>query len=152
MVFNSMVAAFLMLLAGSCFAQSNQQDVVQDQVMGQTHFIPVRLIEDRATHRHWMLFKDSAHPAAPDKFITLAENVTSSLFEKQGDPMIHTGDQVFVVQHTAVADLRIAGRALGMAALGERLSVRLKGGVILTAIATGPGQATLLAGTGEVRW
>jgi flagella basal body P-ring formation protein FlgA len=59
-------------------------------------------------------------------------------------PVIHAGDRVIVEENSPVVEARLEAVALGPAALGSALEVRLKiGGLVVRAIARGPGRAAL---------
>jgi hypothetical protein len=66
-------------------------------------------------------------------------------------PVIHAGDTVILTEHTSVADAELEATALSAAGVGEALTVRLKIGGRLGAIATAPGRASILAGAWEMR-
>jgi len=60
--------------------------------------------------------------------------------------VIHTGDEVTVEEHSAVIDARLQAVALGSAAAGSELRVRLRiGGKVVDALALKPGRAVFAA-------
>lgn len=138
----------------------------QPQAPCETPNRAIRWIDDPATHLRWILLKDPRHPAAPAVLAPMQSNsgcvlrsgenrvaVESNCFSQPAIPLIHGGETLIVEQHSAAADAQLEGTALGPAAIGEALRVRLKkSGKILSVIADGPGHATMPAGGSQVRW
>jgi hypothetical protein len=59
-------------------------------------------------------------------------------------PILHSGDRLIVDEHTAVVDAQLEAVAMGPAAAGGSLNVRLAiGGRVVRAVATAPGRAVL---------
>ncbi len=112
----------------------------------------VRSVADPHSGRRWLLLRDADHPGGPGRFV-LAEDRPAgsegrplSSVEKAERlemlPVIRAGDRLVVEEHTAVADARLEAVAMGPAAMGATLSVRLAiGGRMVRAVALGPGRA-----------
>lgn len=166
MNFKSMAAAFAIILANSCLAQTDEQSARQIQTLRAVPCRAIRLIEDPSTHVRWMLFEELNRPAAPALLMPTADTLSCrasaavrgirsaqvrSVFHPS--PIVHAGDQLTAVQHTAIADVHLQAVALGSAAAGQTLRVRLKSnGRILSVVVDAPGNATIVAAQGEVRW
>ena len=117
----------------------------------------IRVIEDFETRQRWLLLQDMEHPAAPARLLAAASELSCAGLHIKGSgsqpqvniqnvllPVIHAGDSLVLSEHTRVSDAELEAVALRPAAIGESLSVRLKfGGATLSAIATGPGRATV---------
>jgi flagella basal body P-ring formation protein FlgA len=64
-------------------------------------------------------------------------------------PVIRSGDRLIVEEHTARVDAVLEARAMNPAAVGGALDVRLTiGGVVVRAVALGPGRAAFQTGSG----
>ncbi len=126
----------------------------------QSRYRAIRVFDDPSTHRRWMLLQDMTHPAAPAMLASAWGSDGAARSDETYDlrvttcvpsaaiPVIHAGDAVLIIEHSSVADAELEAIALGRAAVGEPLKVRLKsGGHILSVIADGPGHATLYAGS-----
>lgn len=122
----------------------------------------IRSFEDAGTHQSWTVVQDKKRPAAPARLVGVAilpaagrasaEESRDALLQTASRPIIHAGDSLVVDEHTAIADARLEATALGAAARGERLRVRLKiGDRIVPAIAIEPGRAEILSPTREAR-
>jgi hypothetical protein len=112
----------------------------------------VREIEDPHTGIHWLLVRDPKNPAGPGKLVKSTDEGYAQAISRDGSsPMaelrrsvIRAGDHLIVEEHSRVVDAQLEGTALGSAAAGDTLRVRLKiGGKVVRAIAAGPGRATL---------
>lgn len=122
----------------------------------------IRSFEDAGTHQSWTVVQDKKQPAAPARLVGAAILPTAgrASAEESGEEslqmasrlIIHSGDSLIVDEHTAIVDARLQATALGAAAQGERLRVRLKiGDRIVPAIAIEPGRAEILSPTREAR-
>lgn len=115
----------------------------------------VREIDDPGSGVRWLLVEDPEHPCGPGRMIALAPGEemhgvsTHGANSARTAAVIHAGDRVQVVEHTAVMDASMEAVALASAAPGGPLRVRLRvGGRVLSARALGPGLA-VLAPVGE---
>jgi hypothetical protein len=114
----------------------------------------LRLIDDRANCGRWLLARAPEHPGGPGRLVLVArqgaqvsvDGVKPRLQTPSPEslvPVIRAGDPLIVEVHTAAADVRLEGVALGPARLGAALQVRLKfSGQLVRATASGPGRAT----------
>jgi len=108
----------------------------------------IRQIEDPNSGLRWLLFADPAHPGGPGRLIAqgtaaIKQGAARSTAEAPA-PVIRPGDPVQVEEHSAVVDTTLQAVALGAAAPGGKLRLRLRiGGRVLTARALGPGRAAL---------
>jgi len=152
----------LVVLANHCHAQRDEQSARQNQPAPEA--LSARLIEDPTTHARWILFKDPSHPAFPGRLIPVCVTPNSEAATGRHSPLpvsailhptsiIHAGDALIVEQHTPMAEVSLVATALGPAAVGETLRVRLKNsGRIFSVRAESSGHATLVAGQTGVRW
>lgn len=115
-----------------------------------------REIDDPFTGARWFLLKDSNHPGGPGRLVLASESggvsgISPSRRIEAGPrlkaaapiPVIHTGDRLIVEEHNAVLDERLEAVALGPAAMGSSLGVRLQiGSKVFSAVALGPGRVT----------
>lgn len=154
----SMLVAFLMFANG---CQAQQEGLKRTN--RPTRVTRCRFFEDPSTHVRWMLFEDTDHPALPARLMPVAEGgscspsvaVTGSPSapELHRRPIIHALDALTIAQHTPFADVHLEAIALGPAAAGQTLRVRLKSsGLILPVRVDGPGRATMITDKSEVRW
>jgi hypothetical protein len=123
----------------------------------------VREIRDPDSGACWLLMRDGAHPGGPGRLV-LAEKppivepenqeAKNQPRSRQGAessyasrvPVIHAGERLMVEEHTPVVEAHLEAVALGPAAIGGELNVRLRmGGKVLRAVALGPGRAELQA-------
>jgi hypothetical protein len=113
--------------------------------------------EDPSTGDRWLLVPNPIHPEGPTRWV----RVQSLASDKQGHPtgagrgngltrnaahpmVIHSGDKVIVEEHSAVVDARLEAVALGAAARGGELRVRLEvGGQVVPVVALEPGRVLL---------
>ena len=108
-------------------------------------------INDPNTGERWLLLRDSSHRGGPGRLVLSAhfENgeggKAGNHFLSEADiPVIHAGDPLIVEEHTAVVDARLEAVALGTAAKGGVITVRLKiGGRMVRVVALGRGRAEL---------
>ena len=104
----------------------------------------VREIDDPNTGAHWLLVAD--HPGGPGRLV-LSGTITSiarTENEPLPKPVVRAGDRLLLEEHSDLVDARLEATALSPAVDGGPLRVRLHvGGRIVSAIATGPGRATL---------
>jgi len=112
----------------------------------------VREIDDPFTGERWVMSRDDIHPGGPGRWMRVSARVAMRAAprgygsEELRTParvlVIHSGDQLILEEHTAVADARLAAVALGSAASGAEFRVRLQiGGTVVDAVALGPGRA-----------
>jgi len=117
----------------------------------------VREIDDPHTGDRWLLVRDPNHPGAPGRMVLVAGAVRPAGRKAPGAgsaiaawltrrippiPVIRAGDRLVVEQSTPVIEARLEAVALGPAAVGAPLNVRLAiGGNVVPAIALGPGRA-----------
>ena len=165
----------LALLGTACRGQQTKQSNLnelpdggggaQAQPGDVSRYRTIRIFEDPSTHLRWTLLQNLSRPAVPARLIRASNNpncaATSAVecglpgavsFQPAADPVIHVGDALIIAEHTQVLDAQLEATALGQAAAGEPLRVRLKSsGHILFVVADGPGRATMHAGTREVR-
>jgi len=125
----------------------------------------IRIIEDFATHRRWLLERDSTKPSAPARLVPLPAGRSCAFLEThrnsallQGSfqspaiPVIRAGDTLLATARSSVSDTEVEAIALTAASVGEGMRVRLKvGGGSLRAIAIAPGRAMLIAQAWESR-
>ena len=121
------------------------------------HYRALREIEDPGTHQRWLLIQDQERAAGPAffvrelrpswcaSFVAATTNSPSHFAARLRQlPVIHAGDAVLLSAHTKISDAEFEAIALGPAAAGDPLRVRLKfGGFTARAIATAPGRVTL---------
>ncbi|HWG19011.1 MAG TPA: hypothetical protein VG225_00690 [Terracidiphilus sp.] len=113
----------------------------------------VREIYDPSSGARWMLVQDAEHPGGPGRLI-LARPGMRLPGQGQRGPMrasmpvvIHAGDAMLVEEHTPVVDAVLEAVALGPAAVGSPVRVRLRvGGRVVRAIASAAGRGTLAPG------
>lgn len=143
-----------------CLGQAGQRSDVPGDAIAKPQYRAMRLIEDPSTHLRWMLMKDAAHPEWPARLEPFANTFgapgstggTVSLPSRKV-AMIHAGDALTITRHSEVSDVRLEAIALGPAAIGELVRVRLKtSGRVLSVVADGAGRATMLTDGNEVRW
>ena len=120
----------------------------------------VRIIEDFAIHRRWVLTRNSFRPAAPAGLSLLPAGTTCGFigvenqsdlkqkkFQRRRNPIIRAGDKLILLEQNPILDARFEAVALDSADADEMLMVRLKiGGGTVRALATAPGEASLLSG------
>jgi hypothetical protein len=108
----------------------------------------LREIDDPRNGDRWLLVRDDSHPGGPG-LLMLVSGVRPQTRQSGPEPIpqppiIRTGDHVIVEENTAVAEARLEAVAMGPAATGSPLNLRLViGGSVVRAIAVGPGRATL---------
>jgi hypothetical protein len=119
----------------------------------------VREIDDVGLRAHWMLFRDDSRPGGPGRLVlkSSCDNLREATVCELGlnrriasktflEPVIRAGDQLVVQEHTSRVDMKLKGVAIGPAAVGDVLSVRLSVvGRTVQAIALKAGLATLLS-------
>jgi hypothetical protein len=115
-----------------------------------------REIVDPSSGARWLLVRSSDRAGGPGHLVLVsAQETAARVAGLSGIPAgdsyitaIRAGDRVVVEEHTGFADARLEAVALGPARTGARLRVRLNlGGRVVSAIASGPGHATLTAET-----
>jgi hypothetical protein len=118
----------------------------------------VRTIDDPHTGAHWLLMRDAGHPGGPGRLV-IVEGTRNRTAQNQAEiepshtefrPVLRAGDRLIVEENTLRVEARFEAVALGPAAPGSVLAVRLKlGGRVVRAVALGPGRALLQPGTEE---
>lgn len=113
----------------------------------------VREIHDPNTGRKWLLFRDPSHPGPgrlleADIHSMVTGGAVNSAIAAEGSrpnlPIIHTGDRVILEEDTPRVEARLEAFALGPAAEGGRLEVRLRiGGQVVNAMALAAGRVEL---------
>jgi hypothetical protein len=117
----------------------------------------LREIDDLHTGDRWLLMRDSIHPGGPGRLVLVADGGSRSGPGEAGSarpeaspaadrrlpaPVIRAGDRLVLEEKTAVIEARLEAVALGPAANGAPLTVRLEiGGMVVQAVALGPGRA-----------
>jgi hypothetical protein len=124
----------------------------------------VREIDDPHNGDHWLLLRDSSRPGAPGRMVLASAGAGSDRQTESKDfsqaasrqanrelsiPVIHSGDRLIVEEDTRRVQMRLEAVALGQAASGASLNVRLAfRGNVVRAIALGPGRAAFAQGAG----
>ena len=131
---------------------SAQMSSVQEPAPGEV----VREIDDLHTGSRWLLMRDASHPGGPGRLV-LVEGTGNGIAQDQTEvkpthaehhPVLRAGDRLIVEENTQRVEARFEAVALGPAAPGSVLAVRLKiGGKVVRAVALAPGRAMLQAGT-----
>lgn len=106
----------------------------------------VREIDDPASGARWLLWRDAAQPGRPGRLTLVSGTQTAGGAAEHATrpdaPVVRVGDRVLIEEHSPRVDVVLEGIALTPARAGERLRVRLTaGGLILRAVALGPGSA-----------
>lgn len=109
----------------------------------------LREMVDPSTGDRWLLLRDTGSPAGPGRLVLAPQS--GSLAGKsvgagdRGRPVrlvIRSGDRVIVEAHSRIADARFEAVALGPAAAGEHVFVRLEiGGSEVEVVARAAGRA-----------
>lgn len=121
-----------------------QRDI---EVRGNAAGAPIREIDDPSSGARWMLYR--ADGGGPGRLVlvtvpTSEHGRAESARPIVPRPVIHAGDRIVLVEHTPVVDASLEATALGPAAAGSEMRVRLAiGGRIVPAIALGPGRAEI---------
>ena len=114
----------------------------------------VREIDDPVNGRRWLLFRDANHPGGPG-LLVLAGGASGGDRNRAGSgdfsvenrlrmPVIHPGDRVVAEEDSRFVEARLEAFALGPAAAGEPVRVRLRlGGQVLSARAIAPGRVRI---------
>jgi hypothetical protein len=143
-------------LASASGMESGRQGVAPgEQVSGEI----VREIDDPHTGDRWLLLRDAEVPGGPGRLVRIAAlhnesgGTTGPSASPPQDtallPVIHSGDRLTVVEHTARVDATLEARALAPAAVGGSLEVRLAiGGRVARVVALGAGRAVFQPETG----
>jgi hypothetical protein len=135
------------LAAAAAFAQG--QAAIPAQV--------VRVIADPHSGERWLLLRDAGHPAGPGRLVKAVDRgkvqegapiaATPGTNDGLFRLVIRAGDRLVVEENTAVAEARLEAVALGPAAAGAALEVRLRmGGKVVRAVALAPGRAAFASG------
>ena len=116
----------LMLLAQASGAE------VRHRVVGE--------LRDATTGARWILLRDAAHPAGPGQLVP-ADSIAAA---RLPPVVIHAGERVVVEEHTGKRDIRMEGTAMGSAAAGDSIKIRLRiGGRVMTGVAVESGRVRL---------
>jgi hypothetical protein len=109
-----------------------------------TNVVPVRVvreIRDPHTGLTWLLRMDTKNRGGPGRMLPAEQDLVANPWPV----VIRSGDRVVVEEHTPSVEASLEAVALGAAAIGCRLSVRLKiGGKVVRAVALAPGRAALM--------
>ena len=116
--------------------------------------VVVREVDDPHSGERWILVPALDHPAGPGRWIVdpampagAFGAAESGRGEAAAKTVIRAGDSIRVEEHSAVVDATLEAVAMGNAAEGAPLRVKLKaGGQVVRAIALGPGRARLAPG------
>ena len=108
----------------------------------------LREINDRHSGIRWFIFRNPQNPAGPALIASENENPPTDTESVTRDmapsSVIRAGDHVVLEEHTTAAESYLDAIALGSAAVGVTLDVRLKiGGKVMRAVAIAPGRALL---------
>ena len=129
--------------ASAAMAQSgaagSQAAVPQEQIL--------RTIDDPHSGDQWTLVHEASHPGGPGRLVRVAGPVTDLRDARTAaPPVIRAGDRLLVEQHTPQMDAWLEAVALGPAAAGAMVNVRIQaGGRVVRVAVLGPGQALLPA-------
>ena len=116
-----------------------------------------REIDDPKDGARWLLSRDLSHPGGPGVLTPAGSSPSRIPRLKAGArpgatipvPVIRAGDRLILEEHSAVVDGRLEAVALGPAAVGSTLKVRLTiGGGVVRARALAAGCAVLQTETG----
>ncbi len=128
----------------------------------------LREIDDPHTGDRWLLMPNPANPGGPGRLVRYAAPgpdtpgpgrrwaspaglrpaPAPALVPEALLPVIRTGDSLIVEENTALVEARLEAIALGPAASGSPLLVRLRiGGNVVRAVALGPGRAAFAVET-----
>ncbi len=112
-----------------------------------------REIDDPNSGTRWLLLRDQQNPAGPGRMVQAAEarRRFGTIPAPEGPtadpaprPIIHAGDRLIVEENTPIVGAHLEAIALGPAAAGSLIKVRLRiGGRSVRATALGPGRAAL---------
>jgi hypothetical protein len=120
----------------------------------------VREICDPHTGKRWLLMRENGPPGGPGRMVLAGDFSRTASADGSGaspaEPgltssraVIRAGDKLIVEEHTSLVEAYLEAVALGPAAAGSTLDVRLKmGGKVVRAVALGPGRAAIQTGTG----
>ncbi|HEY6487926.1 MAG TPA: hypothetical protein VIY99_02300 [Terracidiphilus sp.] len=107
----------------------------------------IRAIDDSALSGNWLLIADRKHAGAPGRLVAFSgrdPDWRRDLAVPPAPRIIRGGDRVLVEQDSAAIHARLDAVALGPAAAGEVLTVRLATtGKALRVQAVAPGRVTL---------
>jgi hypothetical protein len=115
----------------------------------------VREIDDPHLGTRWLLLRNPDHPGGPGRLVMVSVTRTINQQRQLGasdsipgaeplQPVICAGERVVVEANSPVVVARFEAVALGPAAIGSPLDVRLRiGGKVLRAVALGAGRAAL---------
>ena len=165
---NLRCATVVLLLAASvqlCAQTSPPPAVAVTNLSAQTGQSPaapgevLREIDDPQTGDRWLLMRNAAFPGGPARMVRIAvhgQRIDPAQLAASGvndatlpQVVIRAGDKLLVEEHTAVVDAVFEARAVAPAAVGTEFEVRLTiGGMVVRAVATGPGRATIKSSSG----
>jgi hypothetical protein len=130
---------------------------VEAKTEAQTSTEIFREIEDPNSGARWLLSRDLSHPGGPGVLAPGGKSPSRTQRSETGVrpaeavavPIIRSGDMLVLEEHSAVADARLQSIALGPAAAGSALRVRLTiGGKVVWARALAAGRVVLESETG----
>lgn len=108
----------------------------------------VRVFDDASTGTRWLLERDAMHPGGPGRLIRVearAGLVKGGQVAIRQVTVVRAGERVIAEERTAVLEARLEAVALGPAAAGGALQVRLTiGGRVLAAVAVDAGHVRLV--------
>ena len=154
---------FTVLLAAGAFAQSAEREINKKSCDGlgfggivTPGFRPVRLLEDSANHRRWLVERSITRPEWPPRAIPVQEQLcTGEQVDQQGcegdkwrglnrSIMIHGGDSVLIVEESSSLRAELEAVAVSNGQRGESISVRLRSnGKIVRAVVADFGRVIL---------
>lgn len=111
------------------------------------------LVRDWALHRQWRVECDQAHPERPAHLVEVPWTIDATAHRSSQaspgptlsqPPAVRTGMRVTVIGRGTMADIRLHGRALGTARIGEEVGVRAGlGNSVVKGVVRGPGVVEL---------
>lgn len=111
-----------------------------------TAAVPIRELNDPASGARWLLYASQNGGPGRLVLVTNSESRAKESAPLLPRPVIRAGDRIVLEEHTAVVDAHLAAIALGPAAPGGALRVRLAiGGRIVPALAVAQGRAEIAA-------
>jgi hypothetical protein len=148
--------AVLLFLIVTGAATTRPEDLAASVSQKTAGINAVRMIQDPHTSMCWILQRDPIRPGGPGRMVLLNQlGCSQSSFVSIAGPdaktnanissaVIRSGDRVVVEEKSAIVEARLEAVAMGSAAEGAELNVRLAiGGKVLRAVAIGPGRAAL---------
>jgi hypothetical protein len=153
---------FLLALAATACAQSRElaaHAVILSRAdagsTDSTRAGVVREIDDPHLGMRWLLLRSLDHPGGPGRLVVASVSGSASPIQQSAGPItevgagplppvIRAGERLIVEENSPLVEARLEAVALGSAAVGSTLEIRLRiGGVVMGATALGPGRAVL---------